>query len=108
MPGYNSNVGSYRSDTIDNVIVVVLAGGVGGAKLVNGFARVVPAGKRIVVFDTGDDFRHMGLAICPDLDTVTYTLAGEANPETGWGRKSDSWCTLREVERPGDPPWLRR
>lgn len=67
MPGYNSNVGSYRSDTIDNEDVVVLAGGVGGAKLVSGFAQVVPAGKLTSIVNTGDDYRQVGLAIYPPM-----------------------------------------
>lgn len=87
MPGYNSNVGSYRTDTIDNEGVVVLAGGVGGAKLVNGFAQVVPAGKLTVIVNTGDHFRHMGLAICPDLDAAMHTFAGgRARRRNGVGR----------------------
>jgi LPPG:FO 2-phospho-L-lactate transferase len=104
MPGYNSNVGSYRSDSVN---VVVLAGGVGGAKLIDGFAQVIPAGKLSAIINTGDDFRHMGLAICPDLDTVLYTLAGEANPETGWGRRDETWRALEEVKRLGGPTWFR-
>lgn len=107
MLGYNSNVESYRSDAIDNVNVVLLAGGVGGAKLVDGFAQVVPAGNLTAIVNTGDDFRHMGLAICPDLDTVMYTLAGEANVETGWGRDGETWRTIDEVERLGGPTWFR-
>lgn len=104
MPEYNSNVESSQSY---NVNVVVLAGGVGGAKLVDGFAQVIPAGKLSVIVNTGDDFRHMGLAICPDLDTVLYTLAGEANTETGWGRRDESWRTIEEVQRLGGPAWFR-
>lgn len=104
MAGYNSNVESYRSD---NVNVVVLAGGVGGAKLVEGFAQVIPAGNLSAIVNTGDDFRHMGLALCPDLDTVMYTLAGEANVETGWGRRDETWRTIEEVERLGGPSWFR-
>ena len=53
--------------------VVLLAGGVGGARLADGLARVLPPDRLTVVVNTGDDFRHLGLTICPDLDTVTYT-----------------------------------
>lgn len=95
MPGYNSSVGSYRSDAIDSISVVFLAGGVGGAKLLDGFAQVVPAGKRTAIINTGNYFRHMGLAICPDLDTVIYTLAGEMNLHTGWGRKRTNRRMIR-------------
>ena len=65
--------------------VVCLAGGVGGAKLAFGLMRVLPPEDLTVVVNTGDDFTHLGLRICPDLDTVTYTLAGLDNRETGWG-----------------------
>ena len=68
--------------------VVALAGGVGGAKLVDGLAALLPPEDLTVVVNTGDDFQHLGLSICPDLDTITYTLAGLANPRTGWGRRS--------------------
>ena len=87
--------------------VAVLAGGVGGAKLADGFAQLLPPENLTVIVNTGDDFRHMGLMICPDLDTVTYTLAGEANPDTGWGRKDETWRTMAEVVRLGGPEWFR-
>ena len=64
------------------VKVVALAGGVGGAKLVAGLARCLPPEDLTVIVNTGDDFEHLGLTICPDLDTVCYTLAGLANPDT--------------------------
>ena len=104
MHGYNSNVESYRFDDLN---VVVLAGGVGGAKLVDGFAQIVPAGKLTAIVNTGDDFRHLGLTVCPDLDTVMYTLAGEANTTSGWGREGETWRTIEEVERLGGPSWFR-
>ena len=87
--------------------VVVLAGGVGGAKLADGLAQIVPAGNLTVIVNTGDDFEHLGLTICPDVDTITYTLAGEANPETGWGRAGETWRAIDEVERLGGPTWFR-
>lgn len=74
--------------------VTALAGGVGGAKLVDGLAAVLPPGNLTVVVNTGDDFDHLGLRICPDLDTVLYTLGGIANPTTGWGattKAGTSW-----------------
>ena len=64
---------------------VALAGGVGGAKMVDGLAQVLEPEDLTVIANTGDDFQHFGLYICPDLDTVVYTLAGIANPQTGWG-----------------------
>ena len=87
--------------------VVLLAGGVGGARLAGGLARVLPPDRLTVVVNTGDDFRHLGLTICPDLDTVTYMLAGVNNDETGWGRAGESWRALDEVARLGGPAWFR-
>ena len=87
--------------------VVLLAGGVGGARLADGLARVLPPDRLTVVVNTGDDFRHLGLTICPDLDTVTYMLAGVNNDETGWGRAGESWRALDEVARLGGPAWFR-
>lgn len=94
------------SDTYSSLRVVCLAGGVGGAKLADGLARILPAENLTVVVNTGDDFQHLGLTICPDLDTVLYTLAGLANPETGWGRAGESWRTMGEVGRLGGPTWF--
>lgn len=103
---------SHRSESdskfkTQNLNIVILAGGVGGAKLVDGIAQLVPAENLTVVVNTGDDFQHMGLTICPDLDTVMYTVAGIANPETGWGRAGESWQTFDEVGRLGGPDWFR-
>jgi len=87
--------------------IVALAGGVGGAKLVDGLAGVLPLEDLSVIVNTGDDFEHLGLTICPDLDTVTYTLAGLANPETGWGRRDESWAFLDALQALGGPTWFR-
>lgn len=87
--------------------ITVLAGGVGGAKLVDGLARIVNPAELTVIVNTGDDFIHFGLQICPDLDTVCYTLAGMANPDTGWGRRDESWAVFSQVERLGGPVWFR-
>jgi LPPG:FO 2-phospho-L-lactate transferase len=87
--------------------IVALAGGVGGAKLAHGFAQILPPEDLIVIVNTGDDFEHLGLYICPDLDTVCYTLAGLANPETGWGRADETWRTITDIERIGGPKWFR-
>jgi LPPG:FO 2-phospho-L-lactate transferase len=87
--------------------VVCLAGGVGGAKLALGLARVLPPEDLTVVVNTGDDFTHLGLRISPDLDTVTYTLAGLANPETGWGLAGDTFATLGALEKLDAPSWFR-
>jgi LPPG:FO 2-phospho-L-lactate transferase len=87
--------------------VVALAGGVGGAKLAAGLQSVLPAGDLSVVVNTADDFDLWGLHICPDLDTVMYTLAGIANPETGWGIAGESFETLNMLERYGEDTWFK-
>lgn len=87
--------------------IVALAGGVGGAKLANGLTQIVPPEDLAIVVNTGDDFEHLGLYICPDLDTVCYTLAGIANPQTGWGRADESWNAIENMARLGGPDWFR-
>ncbi len=87
--------------------VVALAGGVGGAKLADGLRGVLNPKNLTVVVNTGDDFKHLGLHISPDLDTVCYTLAGLANPDTGWGRRDESWQAIQNVEALGGPAWFR-
>ena len=87
--------------------IVALAGGVGGAKLADGLAQILPPEELTVIVNTGDDFEHFGLHISPDIDTVCYTLAGLANPETGWGRADESWQVISNVEALGGPAWFR-
>jgi LPPG:FO 2-phospho-L-lactate transferase len=87
--------------------VLALAGGVGGAKLALGLAGVVPGEALTVVVNTADDFEHLGLAISPDLDTVMYTLAGVANPETGWGRRDERWTVMETLGALGGETWFR-
>jgi LPPG:FO 2-phospho-L-lactate transferase len=87
--------------------VVALAGGVGGAKLVDGLAKTLPSESLTVIVNTGDDFDHLGLRICPDIDTVCYTLAGIANPATGWGQIDESWMVMETLEQLGAPSWFR-
>jgi LPPG:FO 2-phospho-L-lactate transferase len=87
--------------------VVALAGGVGGAKLAHGLAQVLPAEDLTIIVNTGDDFDHLGLRICPDLDTVCYTLAGLSDPVNGWGRAGESWKALENLVRLGGPGWFR-
>jgi LPPG:FO 2-phospho-L-lactate transferase len=71
--------------------IVALAGGVGGAKLADGLVQLLSPQDLTIVVNTGDDFEHLGLYISPDLDTVCYTLAGLANPDTGWGRRAETF-----------------
>jgi LPPG:FO 2-phospho-L-lactate transferase len=87
--------------------IVALAGGVGGAKLVDGLAQVLPQEQLTIIVNTADDFRHLGLWISPDLDTVCYTLAGLSNPETGWGRINETWNVYRTLQRLGLPDWFQ-
>jgi len=84
--------------------VVVLTGGVGGAKLVLGLSRIMAGDGLTAIVNTGDDFRHLGLHISPDIDTLLYTLSGTANGAQGWGREGESWsfmAALRELGRTG-------
>jgi LPPG:FO 2-phospho-L-lactate transferase len=86
--------------------VLALAGGVGGAKLVAGLAALLDE-RLTVLVNTGDDFEHLGLHISPDLDTIVYTLAGIANPATGWGVAEETWAFMDQVEQLGGPTWFR-
>lgn len=91
---------------IDNLKIVALAGGVGGAKFAHGLAQVLPPENLTIIVNTGDDFEHYGLYISPDLDTVCYTLAGLANPETGWGRINETWNVIQNASKLGGPSWF--
>ncbi len=88
--------------------VLALAGGVGGAKLAHGLQTALPDPRRLLtVVNTGDDFEHLGLSVSPDLDTVTYTLSGRANPETGWGVAGETWSFMEALAALGGPDWFR-
>ncbi|MBV9552140.1 MAG: 2-phospho-L-lactate transferase [Alphaproteobacteria bacterium] len=87
--------------------VIALSGGVGGAKLVLGLYRILPPDTLTVVANTGDDFEHLGLTVCPDLDTLLYTLSGQANPELGWGRADETWTFMAALQRLGGETWFR-
>jgi LPPG:FO 2-phospho-L-lactate transferase len=87
--------------------VVALSGGVGGAKLALGLYRVLPPDTLTIVANTGDDFEHLGLSICPDLDTLLYTLSDQANPELGWGRRDETWTFMDMLEKLGGETWFR-
>ncbi len=92
---------------MDRRKVVALAGGVGGAKLAAGLQAELEPGALTVIVNTGDDFEHWGLTICPDLDTVMYNLAGVHNPETGWGRADETFAVLAEMRRQGGEDWFQ-
>lgn len=87
-------------------LITVIAGGVGAAKFLRGLVEVVDPGDVTAVVNVADDFRLHGLAISPDLDTVTYTLADLVNPETGWGRQGESWTVMEELEHYGGATWF--
>jgi LPPG:FO 2-phospho-L-lactate transferase len=86
--------------------VAALAGGVGGAKLAAGLQATLPPGDLSVVVNTADDFDPWGLRVCPDLDTVMYTLAGLANTETGWGVRDESFDALSMLSAYGEDTWF--
>ncbi len=88
-------------------MIVALSGGIGGAKLALGLAQVLPAGQLTVVANVGDDFEHLGLAISPDIDTLTYTLAGLDNAELGWGRRDETWSFMESLAALGGETWFR-
>lgn len=94
------------NNQFDRYRVTVFAGGVGGAKLAEGLSQHIPSENLTVIVNTGDDFCHLGLTICPDMDTVMYMMAGVANAETGWGREGESWRVITEVKRLGGPGWF--
>jgi LPPG:FO 2-phospho-L-lactate transferase len=86
--------------------VVALCGGVGGAKLVHGLERVLPPGQLTAVINTGDDFRHLGLCISPDIDSVIYALSGLADPLRGWGRRDETWTFMAALRSLGGTDWF--
>lgn len=87
--------------------IVVLTGGVGGAKLVLGLYHLLDPVSVTAIVNTGDDFRHLGLHISPDIDTLLYTLSGKANTEQGWGREGESWAFLAALKELGGEDWFK-
>ena len=86
--------------------VIALSGGVGGAKLALGLSRLDLGDDLLVVANVGDDFEHLGLTICPDLDTVTYTLSGLSDQEKGWGRADEGWRFMDSLGQLGGEDWF--
>jgi LPPG:FO 2-phospho-L-lactate transferase len=87
--------------------VVALCGGVGGAKLAHGLALALEPGELSIIVNTGDDFRHLGLYIAPDLDSVMYALAGLSDPIRGWGRREETWTFMAALSGLGGEHWFR-
>lgn len=88
-------------------LVVALSGGVGGAKLALGLSRVLPPDDLLIIANTGDDFEHLGLSISPDIDTLTYVLAGLDNTTQGWGRRDETWSFMETIGTLGGADWFR-
>lgn len=87
--------------------IVVLSGGVGGAKLVRGLAEALKPEETLIVANTGDDFVHWGMRISPDIDSICYALADLTNPETGWGQRNETWEVMAAMKRLGGPTWFQ-
>lgn len=87
--------------------VLALSGGVGGARLCTGLADVLPPGQLHIACNVADDFRHLGLTICPDIDTVLYNLSGRNDPDQGWGLAGETWQVLEALGELGAPTWFR-
>ncbi|MHB1509270.1 MAG: 2-phospho-L-lactate transferase [Acidimicrobiales bacterium] len=88
-------------------MIAVLCGGVGAARFLSGLLEIVPPADVTAIVNTGDDTELHGLSISPDLDTVTYTLAGRVNRETGWGLAGDEFTTMEALESLGGDAWFR-
>lgn len=86
---------------------MLLAGGTGGAKMAHGLQQVLAPGELTVIVNVGDDNERHGLLVCPDLDTILYTLAGLADPAQGWGVAGDTHTAMTMLERYGDDTWFR-
>ena len=86
--------------------VTALAGGIGASKFLLGLSHMMPPEDITVIANTGDDIELFGLRVCPDIDTVVYTLAGAINEETGWGVKQDTFECLKWLARYSDAPWF--
>lgn len=86
--------------------ILAISGGVGGAKLAAGLAAVLPPERLTIAVNTGDDFEHLGLTICPDIDSVVYALAGLNDTQRGWGVVDESWRTMEMLGRVGEETWF--
>lgn len=86
--------------------ILALSGGVGGAKLASGLARVLDPADLTVVVNTADDFEHLGLTICPDIDSVVYALAGLNDTVRGWGVADETWQAMAMLGRLGEAGWF--
>jgi LPPG:FO 2-phospho-L-lactate transferase len=88
-------------------MIVVLTGGTGGAKFVDGLRQLVPQEQLTIVVNTGDDLRWWGLSISPDIDSILYVLSGLLSKERGWGVQTDTFFCLQAMARYGEPSWFK-
>ncbi len=86
--------------------ILALSGGVGGAKLAAGLADVLPPERLTIAVNTGDDFEHFGLTVCPDIDSVVYALAGINDTVRGWGVADESWRAMERLGALGEAQWF--
>jgi LPPG:FO 2-phospho-L-lactate transferase len=87
--------------------ILALSGGVGGAKLAAGLAAVLPPGQLTIAVNTGDDFEHLGLTVCPDIDSVVYALVGLNDEARGWGAAGETWQAMARLGALGEAQWFQ-
>lgn len=87
--------------------ILALSGGVGGARLCTGLADVLAPERLHIACNVADDFQHLGLTICPDIDTVLYNLSGRNDPAQGWGVEGETWRVLEALGELDAPTWFR-
>src|SRR5947207_2693364 len=87
-------------------MIVVLTGGTGGAKFVDGLRRVIAPAELTIIVNTGDDHEWWGLYVSPDVDSITYVLAGMLSTERGWGVRGDTFHCLQAMKDLGEPTWF--
>ena len=95
------------SGTTSDAPLVLLSGGGGGARLAAGLSRASDERPLFVVTNTGDDFEHCGLTICPDTDSVLYAVSQTIDPQRGWGRAQESWSVFEELKNLSGPDWFQ-
>ena len=86
--------------------ILALSGGVGGAKLAAGLAAVLPPERLTIAINTGDDFEHLGLTVCPDIDSVVYAMAGLNDRQRGWGVAGETWQAMASLKALGEADWF--
>ena len=97
----------YGSGTASDAPLVLLSGGGGGARLAAGLSQASDERRLLVVTNTGDDFEHCGLTICPDSDSVLYAVSQTIDPQRGWGRAEESWSVFEALKNLGGPDWFQ-